>query len=88
MTTTLASEKFLETKKWYLQASRDAGEEHKLLMQISRLRVQLEIEKLKQENIMTELLKLQIQCESGTEWVFDDNMRLIGQINIIYCVLI
>jgi len=30
-------------------------------------------EKLKQEKMKTELLKLQIQRESGTEWVFDDN---------------
>lgn len=73
MTTILALEKCLEAKKLSLEASRDAGEEPKLLMKILRLRVQQEVEKLKQENIKTNLLKFQIQRESGTEWAFEDN---------------
>jgi len=74
MTTTLAPETFLKTKTLSLEASRDTREEHKLLMKILQLRVQQDVEKLKQENIKTELLKLQIQHEfCDTEWVFDDN---------------
>ncbi|CAI6365430.1 unnamed protein product [Macrosiphum euphorbiae] len=74
LTTTLQSETFLEAKKLSLDASsRDAGEEHKLQMKILRLRVEQEAEKLKQEKMKTEILKLQFQRESGTEWVFDDN---------------
>lgn len=66
-TTTSASETFLEAKKLCLDASRMVAEEkHKLQMKILN-------EKLKQEKIKTELFKLQIQREYGTEWIFDDN---------------
>lgn len=55
LTTTSASETFLEAKILCLDVSRmDAEEEHKLQMKILN-------EKLKQEKIKTELLKLQIK---------------------------
>lgn len=74
LNTTLASEKFLEAKKLSIEAmSRDAGEEHKMQMEILKLKLLQEQEKLKQEKMKTEILKLQIKHETGTEWVFDDN---------------
>lgn len=76
LTTTLAAETLLEAKKLSLDAiSRVARAEHTLQMKILQLRKQQEVEKLKQEKMKTELLKLQIQRESGTEWVFDDNNK-------------
>jgi len=42
-------------------------------MKILKLKLLQEEEKLKQEKMKTEILNLQIQSETGTEWVFDSN---------------
>lgn len=62
--TPLATESLLEAKKLALDTvGMDAREEHKLQMEILHSQKEQEIEKLKQEKMKSELLKLQIQRE-------------------------
>jgi len=68
--TTQAPKTLLKAKIFSLNsASADAREEHKLQMQILQLKKQQEEEKLTQEKIKTELLKFQLEKETGIEMV-------------------
>ncbi|VVC42788.1 Zinc finger, C2CH-type [Cinara cedri] len=71
--TTSASNILLKANVSTLHATNmDVREEHKLQMKILKLQEQQEVEKLKQETIKTEMLKVQFQCETGVEWdIFD-----------------